>query len=99
MEIIITKLSSSTKGYCHLTIEANGWNRVEILVQFHHVERCGFPGPVQSDHDDVEELASTLQWEGVQESVGVFSCHLECTEETRQGSQYLLWMRPRLGNS
>ena len=74
------------KCYCHLTVEANGWNRVEILVQFHHVERCGFPGPVQSDHDDVEELASTLQWEGVQESVGVFSCHLECTEETRQGS-------------
>ena len=49
-----------------LTVEANGGNSVEILVQLHHVQGCGLASSVQAYHDHVDILATAFQGKCIQ---------------------------------
>ena len=56
-----------------LAVEANGGDRVEELVQLHHVEGGRLPGPIQPDHDHMNILAIALYRKCIQKCTRVFS--------------------------
>ena len=59
-----------------LAVEADGGDRVEELVELHHVEGGRLAGPVQPDHDHVNVFPAALYRKCIQKCTRVFSCTL-----------------------
>ena len=56
-----------------LTVEADGGDGVEVLVELHHVQGGRLARPVQSNHDNMKIFSIALHGQGVKQCIGVLT--------------------------